>query len=290
VEEDAHRLWDNFLPASVKHDKELAWLILNSDRPQPVPFQDMLWRDPSCPLRGDRDILMASLEKGLLREPDVEPEPIRWSVGMATDRELVLRCFATHPERIAPYNPDDESGLPLATGYYWDDADAFRAFAFSERTWQYRSSMYVDPPDGVHTKFSSALFEDPEVMADLILNLCRRVRHDRYEHDWNALVVKDAFPAGVEQSQQPLLDNIDFALRLANGLLDTPEQNRPLCPVTFAAAQRHAGGSSCLRPPPGIQHCERPARTEQQRRIVEESALESRDGQLSYCGLPFALQ
>jgi hypothetical protein len=238
--DEFRRFWDKDLPASVRHDKELAWRILRSKAPQPAPFQDMLWRNPDCPLRGDRDILMASLDKGLHKGMR-----IRWSDDMAQDRELVLRFFATRPELVASYDPRDRSGLPgPRRSEYWADPDAFRAFAFSPQTRQYRSSGYrFWPSSGVHTMFDPALLRDPNVVADLILHMCRTGS----AAGWNDSVVKEAFPAGVQPSQQqPLLDDARFALRLADGLLGVDESHLDLCPVTYGTL------SSRLREMPDV--------------------------------------
>jgi hypothetical protein len=190
----------------------------------------MLWRSPDCILRKDRDLLLASLDKGLPKTL----RTIRWSDEMARDRELVLKCFATHPELLGPYDSDsDDSGLPPSLlAEYCSNADAFRAFAFSGGAGEYRSTGYLRHPAGVHTRFDPALLEDPEIVADLVLHWSRPGGKKR----WNDAAVKAAFPSDdVLPSEQPLLDNVDFALRLANGLLDIPLEHRSDCRVKYGA-------------------------------------------------------
>jgi hypothetical protein len=71
------------LPCRLRGDKNLAWALLQADPPLPVPFQRALFTDPHCPLRNDRAVLRASVEKGL----DTTHVTIAWSHGMANDRQ-----------------------------------------------------------------------------------------------------------------------------------------------------------------------------------------------------------
>jgi hypothetical protein len=216
--------WTECVPPELRCDKRLAWLLLRTFETQPVPFQKTLWMDPSCPLRTDRDILLASVDRGL----DKYRVRIVWTQETSADRELVLKCLAECPQCVCADDDRDvdQSGFPT---WCLDDMEALRAFAFStsQNARDYR--IYDHRRRGFHSKFNSALFKDSALMADLIIQLHRT----RYEEGWAELIVREAFPRGVRHDEQPLLDNADFALRVANGLVDTCEAHRHWCPVEY---------------------------------------------------------
>jgi hypothetical protein len=138
---DASR-WAKPLTSIVQNDTALVWLMLRSEEPLPLPLQKMLWMDPNCRFRGDRDILLASLEKGL----DDNHVRIKWGHDLASDRRLVLKCFEECPACI---DFSDASDLPES---YLKDGKMLRAFLSSK-------SRGCRPP------FSKTLFNDPTVMA-----------------------------------------------------------------------------------------------------------------------------
>ena len=68
-------------------------------------------------------------------------------------------------------------------------------------------------------RFNPALFRDPKLMADLVVQAGRSK-----VGTWDRYVVQAAFPAGAHPGQQPLLDDVAFALHLADGLLGRRQQ------------------------------------------------------------------
>jgi hypothetical protein len=52
--------------------------------------------DPTCLLRKDRDVRMASIDKGL----DGNQMKIVWSHDLASDTRLVQKCFAMCPQSL----------------------------------------------------------------------------------------------------------------------------------------------------------------------------------------------
>jgi hypothetical protein len=174
----------------------------------------MLWMEPDCPLRANRDILLASLVKGLSAEIEIV-----WSDEMKNDRELVKKCFATAPDCIRFEDDDDDENSRNGSlpSRYLNDMEMLRAFAFSG--WG----------RGTRPDFSPALIHDPVFLADLIVHRC----HAKRTGSWGGEIVERAFPAGVQPGRQPLLDSAQFALHLAAGMKGVPAQDRSKCPVSY---------------------------------------------------------
>jgi hypothetical protein len=215
--------WNEAVPSAVRYDEDLAWRILRpydgrsidrDDRSVPVPYQKMLWMEPHCPLRANRDILLASLDVGLSAEIEIV-----WSDEMKNDRELVKKCFATAPNCIRFEDDDDDENARSGSlpSRYLNDMEMLRAFAFLR--WV----------RGARPDFSPALIHDPEFLADLIVHRC----HTESTGSWGDEIVERAFPAGVQPSRQPLLDSAQFALHLAAGMKCVPAQDRSKCPVSY---------------------------------------------------------
>jgi hypothetical protein len=250
--------WRGLVPKHIQHDAELAWLLVRSSQvgELSVPLQRMLWTDPRCPLRSDRALLMASLDKFL--DHSVK---IVWSHDMANDRELVMKCIDRCPRSVRAWtaaaraaendgvsdnggdsdsddSENDESdsedsdeneiraaaveGCELPDAYF-DDMEMLRAYAFpvaDGRLYRNRRSEYRYEPQGFHTRFSPALLLDPQLMVDLLVLLCTS------EHDeaWAGSVVRGAFRVGATPDGHPFLDNEDFALRLARATAEVADR------------------------------------------------------------------
>jgi hypothetical protein len=225
---------ERIVPRRLRGYRDFAWSLLNSDNPLPVPFQQMLWMDPTCPLRADRDILMASIDKGLNRGRVT----IVWSQDMANDKQLVRKCFEMCPHCLESSGDDDDvdddGGLPTS---HLDDMDNLRAFAFSDHDNARACRKWGRIEDSkIYGAFSKALFQDPALMADLVLQSLRVNADDRRD-SWVYSAVDGAFPLFPKREDrptpQPLLDSAEFALRVARGLLGVPDLQRHACPVTY---------------------------------------------------------
>jgi hypothetical protein len=219
---DDDDFWNHVVPPSVKYDEELAGLIFRCYRRRfefPIPFLKLLWTDRNCPLRNNRDILLATL-----RRIRTKAFRIVFSTEMASDRELVRACFAKCPQCLEADDGHGNGGVPLS---YLRDMDMLRALAL-DGTRSYRSDSRVRRA-GIHRQFSRELWIDPTFMADLHVSMCRAQFNDELAR----VVVDKAFPRhGVGIEQQPLLDNAEFALRLAEGM--SPEEDlAEECPVTY---------------------------------------------------------
>jgi hypothetical protein len=218
--------WDDFLPETVKHDKSFAWLLLGLERRLPLPFQKMLWMDPNCPLREDRGILLASLQKGL----DINIR-IVWSKEMATDKELVTKCLEASPKCIRVDNGYN-SGLPPSC---LQDMEILRRLAYSEET---RDFAAVWKLFRTHARLVTA---DARLMADIIVGLSD---DGRYRGEWVLPIVGASFPAAAPTYWARLLDSVDFALHLAHRIMSEPDASRDLCPVKFRSLSRRVRGTS----------------------------------------------
>jgi hypothetical protein len=209
------RFW-NALPDRVKHDPKFAWVLLQTKNALSLPFQKMLWMDPSCPLRTVRRILLASLDRGLDNEVI-----IHWSDDLASDRALVLRCVSMCPECLTF---GGEAGLPLT---YLEDVDVARAFFFSpeKRIREFRTSVRTEYHErsGIPERFSKALFDHPGLMADLLI----RTSDSAHEGEtWAHIFVFRAFRTGGKPCQRSLLHDADFVRTFARGVADIPDSHR----------------------------------------------------------------
>jgi hypothetical protein len=215
--DDGDDFWRRWVPSHVKYDPDLAGLLLRCCRrrrgsdPLPVQFLKMLWTDPQCPLRQNRDLLVATL--GRFGARDVQ---IVFSPEMAKDRDLVRACFAHCPQALQADDGNGNGGVPLS---YLRDMDMLRALAFSDQSRYYRSD-HCDIRKGIHHHFAKDMWHDPAFLADLLVYMMRRANfYDRLAHD----VVDKAFPEkGIAWEQQPLLDDEDFAVRVAAGMAGFP--------------------------------------------------------------------
>jgi hypothetical protein len=230
-DDEGTAFWNDTLPTTIKHSTALARLLLGLDEdrfPLPIMFQKMLWMDPTCPLRKDRDVLMASLEKGL----DSAHVTIHWSREMANDRELVLKCLERCPRCIWVDKDISRFGLSRAV---LQDTGLLRELAFSTRTGDFASvwRMFRNAEDDGHAVVTA----DPELMADVVVGaVVGEVATDR--HDRLNPVLGKNFPAQVPAYMQPLLDNVDFAVHLAAGFARHRHSGtivHLLCPVPYWA-------------------------------------------------------
>jgi hypothetical protein len=252
--------WNGCLPKHVQHDAGLAWLLVRSNMEElPAAFQRMLWTDPSCPLRSDRELLLASLENAFLRVS----VKIVWSREMANDRELVMKCFDRCPRSVRAWaaaarsaadaendsasddDDDDEVGAEIRAAAaavegcelpdaYFEDMEMLRAYAFPAddgRRYCYRMSQYrYHPRRGFHTRFSPALLSGPRLLVDLLVLVCTRQED---QTAWARSVVCKAFPDGARPEHHPLLDSEEFALQLARATARIPDKQRHRLKVTY---------------------------------------------------------
>jgi hypothetical protein len=153
-------------PHLVAGNTELAWAIVNCDKPLPLEFQKALFMDPTYRLlREDHELLRACVDKGL----DGEHVKIVWSRDMAKNPQLVRKCFAMCPQSLrVSGGRNDDGGLPPR---HLEDMANLRAFAFSDHA-HARRCRATPPPrgaEGVRAMFAPALFHDPALLADLVL-------------------------------------------------------------------------------------------------------------------------
>jgi hypothetical protein len=225
--DDDGDFWNRIVPTKVKYDPDLAGLVFQCCRGDydnlPVQFLKMLWMDPHCPWRAHRNLLLATAKR-IGGAKDVR---IFLSPTMKADRDLVRACFANCPQAL---HADDgtgnnNGGVPLG---YLQDVDMLRALLFSKGSRYYRSDA-CSRQGGIHHHFAKELWDDPALMADVVVTMCRATFHDRLAHE----IVAAAFPEGSgsprgggrgreRQTRHPLLDDAPFALRVAAGMAGLP--------------------------------------------------------------------
>jgi hypothetical protein len=169
--------------------------------------------DPTCPLRKDRRILRASLDRGLDNEVIIQ-----WSDDLASDRALVLRCVTMCPECLTF---GGEAGLPPR---YLADVDMARAFFFSpeKRIREFRTSARTEYHEraGIPERFSKALLDHPGLMADLLI----RTSDSAYDGEtWAHTFAVRAFR---KPCQRSLFHDADFVRTFARGVADIPDSRR----------------------------------------------------------------
>jgi hypothetical protein len=214
------KFWDDDVPLNVKHDATLAWTVVNTalrsplakggynadvSKKQghvsafPLPFQKMMWEvgdddvGAPCPLRKDRDLMLASLEGGL-----DETIRIPWTNLLDTDREVLLKIFGT-----CPWCLDDADVPPWCL----EDKEVFLTFVGSRALTYYRMHTLKWARAGVATQFSSKLLLEEDVLIQLLPK----------SDDWSKrLVAKTGI--GDPSKRHPLLDDAGFILRAAERL------------------------------------------------------------------------
>jgi hypothetical protein len=213
------KFWDDDVPLNVKHDATLAWTVVNTalrsplakggynadvSKKQghvsafPLPFQKMLWmggesddETAPCPLRKDRDLMLASLEGGL-----DETIRIPWTNLLDTDREVLLKVFGTCPWCL------DDANVPE---WCLEDKEVFLTFVGSRALTYYR--MHTLKWAGVATRFSSKLLLEEDVLIQLLPK----------SDDWSKRLVEKT-GIGDPSKRHPLLDDAGFILRAAERL------------------------------------------------------------------------